>query len=499
MKACWLQINTQLDFLRDVNQTLQPDHLIVHLEIVQVLHGKLRLIDSRIRSLFKEIPASTNGDTASAITSRQLSLDDPLHNTPVRSTQLRPWKYALIKEKLDSSITDLEGWQRVFDPSWYLILRSSNNKPLMEKIETTIATSVSSSNTETTAISKLLRAVPQKLLGSPKAHIFLPENGFATIDRRVIVGSTAAIGLRSSHTNRAYILETFDSPVTTRSDVVVRGVRDVASRLTAMEPQTFGLLRCKGVVRHKSAGSAVASSFTYVFHIPEGCSDPASLRQRLVERRSHSLSERFRIATEMAKAISFIHVLGFVHKNVRPDTILLCPRHDDQTLGPAYLIGFEKIRSADGHTFRIGEASWQKEMYQHPSRQGLVPEEAFVMQHDIYSLGVCLLELGLWESFITSTGDSHDQPCESLVSALNSQEGNAPVWDGRKLKEQLVRLAQTELAPKMGTRYTDVVLTCLTCLDPGNMDFGDEEEFHDEDGIIVGVRFIEKVSASITT
>ena len=28
-------------------------------------------------------------------------------------------------------------------------------------------------------------------------------------------------------------------------------------------------------------------------------------------------------------------------------------------------------------------------------RQGVHPEEQLVMQHDIYSLGVCLLEIGL--------------------------------------------------------------------------------------------------------
>lgn len=46
----------------------------------------------------------------------------------------------------------------------------------------------------------------------------------------------------------------------------------------------------------------------------------------------------------------------------------------------------------------------------------------------------------------------------------------------------------------MGTIYSEVVVTCLTCLDPENADFGNEDEFQDEDGILVGVRYIEKVS-----
>lgn len=46
----------------------------------------------------------------------------------------------------------------------------------------------------------------------------------------------------------------------------------------------------------------------------------------------------------------------------------------------------------------------------------------------------------------------------------------------------------------MGTIYSKVVVTCLTCLHPGNAGFGNEDEFQDEDGILVGVRYIEKVS-----
>jgi hypothetical protein len=45
----------------------------------------------------------------------------------------------------------------------------------------------------------------------------------------------------------------------------------------------------------------------------------------------------------------------------------------------------------------------------------------------------------------------------------------------------------------MVTKYAEIAETCLTCLDPENADFGDATEFEDEDGICVGVRYIEKV------
>jgi hypothetical protein len=53
--------------------------------------------------------------------------------------------------------------------------------------------------------------------------------------------------------------------------------------------------------------------------------------------------------------------------------------------------------------------AWDRNVYRHPLRQGDRPAEAYRMQHDIYSLGVCLLEIGLWESFVEYTTE-HERP-----------------------------------------------------------------------------------------
>lgn len=494
VRACWLRITSQLEFLREIAPTLQLDHLAIHLEIAQILDGKLILVVSRLKSLFKAPLESCSLGTSMVLAHPSTTVRPS--DSRARNPQLKPWKYAIFKEKLDSSIADLENWQRIFDPSWYLILRSAHNKPLQAKIELEISRPLDVSSTSMKQTPILLRTVPQRLLEAPKTHVFLPEDGFGTMVRHTIRGSTAAIGFRASHAHRSYILETFASPPNAHSDIVARNVRNVATQLTTMEPKTFGLLRCKGVVRHRQSQSRDAPSFTYIFNVPENHVDPQSLRQILVDGAGvHSLSERFRLASELAKAVSYIHVIGFVHKNIRPDTVLLF-QNGGSVLGSAYLVGFERIRNADGHTFRLGEATWQKDLYHHPDRQGVVPEEMFVMQHDIYSLGVCLLEIGLWQSLITLKDGEADQPGKALRLSTRDSNGAVPLWHKVEMKEHLVRLAELELPPKMGTRYAEVVVTCLTCLDRGNVDFGDEEEFQDEDGIVVGVRFIEKVRAS---
>lgn len=56
-----------------------------------------------------------------------------------------------------------------------------------------------------------------------------------------------------------------------------------------------------------------------------------------------------------------------------------------------------------------GDMSWDRNVYRHPLRQGNDPVDRYRMQHDIYSLGVCLLEVGLWESFVEYTGENEKE------------------------------------------------------------------------------------------
>jgi hypothetical protein len=63
-----------------------------------------------------------------------------------------------------------------------------------------------------------------------------------------------------------------------------------------------------------------------------------------------------------------------------------------------------------------------------------------------------------------------------------------------KIKEILIQSAIDQLPGKVGRGYTNVVLSCLTCLDRNNDGFGDESNYMDEDGILIGIRYIEKVT-----
>ncbi|OAL25684.1 hypothetical protein AYO22_04673 [Fonsecaea multimorphosa] len=138
---------------------------------------------------------------------------------------------------------------------------------------------------------------------------------------------------------------------------------------------------------------------------------------------------------------------------------------------PAFLVGFEKSRPFDGHTFRQGDVCWEKNLYRHPLRQGLLPEDDYQSGSD--DDGVCVP--GAMLDISPFQAERNERKKATLV------------------KRTLIDLASSRLASWMGHKFTGIVPACLTCLDRTDKAFGHPDEFLDEDGIVVGVRYFEKV------
>jgi hypothetical protein len=141
----------------------------------------------------------------------------------------------------------------------------------------------------------------------------------------------------------------------------------------------------------------------------------------------------------------------------------------------------------------------------YPTRQGLLSEEAYKMQHDIYSVGIILLEIGLWTSFVGyEVSHNEDDP----VAVPNLDAIRISMADGVKssakqafeYKHTFEDLAENQLPMIMGRKYTDVVLSCLRCLDGTENDTGAAvADYLDENGVVVGVRFVESILSKIHT
>lgn len=92
------------------------------------------------------------------------------------------------------------------------------------------------------------------------------------------------------------------------------------------------------------------------------------------------------------------------------------------------------------------------------------------MAHDIYSIGVILLEIGSWRSFIRWNGFNDFMIDEAVLDGgkkiLKRMEGRKPKA-GEELKKLYEGLAAQELPNVMGERFCEVVLRCLSAVEGG--------------------------------
>ncbi|KAI0967909.1 hypothetical protein F4678DRAFT_444893 [Xylaria arbuscula] len=479
VEAGWLRTAKQLEFMQRVGGSMDEYHKQINEKIIEMLQSKLKIVISKLERVV-----------------RMPSTDDDANSTEKSNETVTPrrWKYALLKESIDEAVHELEVWQREADPSWYLLLKISDcqiDQALARDNKATITLFPTTST---------IRAGLQDTNSNELPGIFLPSNELQKMSIAGIPFSDTRVATRLSTRKgpQCLLLTQVVCPPEAKTHAVRRDLRDLARKLSHDSPRTFGLLSCKGVIEQVDTATPNTQprvTFTIVFRTPTDLLDPRSLRDHLVSGTGGmALSDKFDIARQMATSVSYVHTFGFVHKDVRPETVIIFT--DPRATSPpaVFLVGFGSSRKDEGKTYRVGDDNREKNLYRHPSRQGARPDEEYTMQHDIYSLGVCLLEVGLGKSFV-----NYDREGIHPLSlqGIGAPDNNASSWRPDALKDSLVSLAADDLPRYMGRRYAAVVKTCLTCLDPDNTDFGDEHEFLDKDGVLVGVRYIEKVLSQL--
>ena len=265
-------------------------------------------------------------------------------------------------------------------------------------------------------------------------------------------------------------------------------VRDVTRRLREVDSSVMHILQCGGF-----SDDHLAKRFVLRFHFPAQQSNPRSLRALLADPcnerfgKKHSLSDRIQLARSIAAAVLYVHASGFVHKNIRPDNIIVFEPHLAATtpisereactfpraIGQPYLAGYDGIRKEDAATLMIDTVEWHQRLYHPPERLREKSQRTkFTWRHDIYSLGVVLLEIAMWENFADERGriGKHLKAATDPSGFLMSQVKQVP------------RL--------LGNIYGDAVLACLHMLQHGEHEF---ELVTDEDGVGLGTTFISEV------
>jgi hypothetical protein len=469
IRQCVLKAQSHFEVIRRMGPLLSESHQIMYNEMAQTLSIKFQAASVRLQRATK----------AKKIQS-ELPFPSVKSPSPERVSKL---KFLLVKSSLERTIQELENWELLFNPSWMLMALLSGSKADLELAAVPTPsgdeTSVQESINHVKSIRKAAKWKPNE-----ENTVYLRERGLSTASITPI--ERGDLSLATFENGKQYIIDIQQCPIYASIDDISRDVNQLAHKLSMSKSHQTRLLDCKGVVK-ESDQFKVTRSFTFVMRIPKGVSSkPISLRScLLLSDTSHSLSERFRLAYQVATAVSSVHTYGFVHKNIRPDVTLLF-RDGTSEIGSAYLAGFSHIRGDKSKTNAIGTSSWMADLYQHPDRQGAAPETRYVMQHDIYSLGVCLLEIGLWTSLVDYTS-STPQPSPLI------QFQTTPTSE--QVKTHLLNLSSSALPKHMGTRYADLVKICLTCLDDNNPHFvvASDEDVPAEDELQVGIRYIESV------
>ncbi|CEO60481.1 hypothetical protein PMG11_05107 [Penicillium brasilianum] len=199
-----------------------------------------------------------------------------------------------------------------------------------------------------------------------------------------------------------------------------------------------------------------------------------------------SLNDRFSMAHSLALTVSNVHASAWVHKNIWSRGILLfletssgvstAGLYEQRLSTPSpgnrivsYLSDWGYARSVKQGTDMRSDFEVEPNLYRHPNRQGK-PTHQFSRLHDIYALGVVLLEIGLWVTL-----------SRLMEAKIREAENSGRLPNRKKVAEDLMTLASQRLPMEMGVGYTKAVMACL------------KGDFKGTEGPALAVDFQEKV------
>ncbi|MCJ1473035.1 hypothetical protein MMC13_001684 [Lambiella insularis] len=227
----------------------------------------------------------------------------------------------------------------------------------------------------------------------------------------------------------------------------------------SLHPQQ-GFLRLRGWTLDSER-----SRCAYVYELPDPQETSATLHDDLQPRsllsflqngrdadsnNMPSLENRFRLALNIAASIMLLHGKGVTHRNVNSNNIIFFVDSNSlsseekvwkgRIIRSPYLTAFHQIGL---QTAAVGADPTFSSIYQHPNLDGS-DKDAYEYSHDQYSLGLILLEIGLWMpigKFWKSKYTRHD------------------------FKSRLQSIYLKKLSGKCGDGYMNVVLECMTAAD----------------------------------
>ncbi|KAF2259195.1 kinase-like protein [Lojkania enalia] len=163
------------------------------------------------------------------------------------------------------------------------------------------------------------------------------------------------------------------------------------------------------------------------------------------------LFQKYQLAYMLAEFLMEFHMIGWLHENFHSNNILFFDGPpDERGMNPArsqilkkpYVVGLNKSRPGSEYWHTEGPSQESDfSDYQHPDYMNT---KRFQAEYDYYSLGLVLLEIGLWTPL-----------------AAWSRRPEYRTLSPHKFRDTLVDVFIPRLGPRMGEVYRDVVRLCL--------------------------------------
>lgn len=235
----------------------------------------------------------------------------------------------------------------------------------------------------------------------------------------------------------------------------LRQVRKITGLLCHPKRKEFHILPCAGFFRDR-----LRKEMGMVFRAPSMFEENKGVVTLLQLYKLHQivpLGQRIHLAWTLTTAVENFHRVGWVHKSIRSDNIAFAavspnpdsdlddsspasPFVDRFNLSKPLLFGFEYSRASDEATYLEEDYSETRNLYRHPNRWDC-PTARFKKSHDVYSLGVVLLEIARWEEAELILG--RNSPTASEASRI------------------LIKRCSRSLAHKVGQVFVQCIVTCL--------------------------------------
>ncbi|KAH9214235.1 kinase-like domain-containing protein [Leptodontidium sp. 2 PMI_412] len=276
----------------------------------------------------------------------------------------------------------------------------------------------------------------------------------ATIRDQVDIGP-ALLGVLTTKSGKdtpvvVEILE-YEDEWASRFDELVLRVDGLVSVLSQLGASSFPVLRCVNFCHLLGQHSF---GLIYERPLPTSSMDTEStpivlaefIRRTQPRPRRPLLGELFVTAHTLACALLKFHKANWLHKGISSYNIIYFPSSGEElalSFSRPYVIGFNHSRENNEYAFTVGPTTNTKVRdYQHPEYRSGIPSLRFREEFDYFSLGIVLLELGLWRTLSSMT--------KGKETATSSE-----------IREYLLNEMVPLLGSYMGKVYRDVVRICI--------------------------------------